>query len=279
MSTTSRINNGSTMSAPRKSYITTGAYANDIYSYAVTFNFPNYSGALTPLGAGVVTPNVAGTILRETGRKLYPDANAGISTYMVSVYHPDFGTGFIDPNSPKFAVYNSDKPYYLADGVDPATSLKDEGAPVYTRGTITAEGAISTSSTLYAVGAISTGSSVAATTEVTAGGQIRSTTVSTVSPTTGSITINGALGQVHTLAASGNCNINAAQPNNIPGAVIYVIITNTTIGNITIDFNTGFRTQSAGVQTMGAGTIYTFSFVSDGTNFFQIGAQAAVISQ
>jgi hypothetical protein len=263
MSTTSRINNGSTPSAPRRSYITTAAYANDIYSYETTFTFPTYGGVLTPLGAGVVTPNVAGTILRETGRKLFPGVNPGVSTYMVGVFHPSFGNGFIDPNSPKFAVYNSDKPYYMADGVDPATSLKDEGMPVYTRGTVTADGDITTSSSISATG------------NVVAGGQIRSSTVTTLTPGA-NVVINPALGQVFKLNTNQNTNITAVTPNNLPGAVIYVIVQGDA-GGRTIDFNAGFRTVNLGVRTVGAG-LATFSFVSDGTNFIQIG-EAITLAQ
>ncbi len=260
----------------RRAYITTGAYDQDIYSYTVTFNFPTYSGSLTPLG-GAVTVNVAGTILRETGKKLYPGAHDGVSTFMVGVYHPDFGTGFIDPNSPKFAVYNSNKPYYLADGVDPRTGLKDEGQPVYTRGTITAEGAIITDSTMTATGTITstTGNIVSTTGDVLALKQIRSGTVTTLTPGA-NVTINATLGQVFLLTTDQNTAITTATPNNIPGATIHVIVQGDAAGR-TVDFNAGFRTVNAGVRQINA-TLATFSFVSDGTNFIQVG-EAVTLTQ
>ncbi|NDB81908.1 MAG: hypothetical protein EB127_04080 [Alphaproteobacteria bacterium] len=46
-------------------------------------------------------------------------------------------SGFIDPNSPEFAVYNTDRPNYLVDAVDPATGgLTDQGPPVKTNGQV-----------------------------------------------------------------------------------------------------------------------------------------------
>jgi hypothetical protein len=262
----------------RRAYITTGAYDQDIYSYTVTFNFPTYSGSLAPLG-GAVTVNVAGTILRETGKKLYPGAHAGVSTFMVGVYHPDFGTGFIDPNSPKFAVYNSNKPYYLADGVDPRTGLKDEGQPVYTRGTITAEGAISTDATVTATGNItSTSGNVSATVgnllapsgSLVVSEQIRSSTVTALGTVTSSAVINPNLGQVFTFTTNGvTPSITATTPNNLPGAKIHVIVTGDAVGRV-VDFNAGFRTLGSGQRTIG-NTLASFSFISDGTNFIQIG--------
>jgi hypothetical protein len=45
-------------------------------------------------------------------------------------------SGFIDPNSPEFAVYNTDRPNYLVDAVDPAGGLTDQGPPVKTNGQV-----------------------------------------------------------------------------------------------------------------------------------------------
>ncbi len=180
---------------PKRSYITTGPYSTDIYNYARTYNASTYtwSGALTSFSAdntpmGSPSVNVAGVILRETGRKLYPDANPGVSTYMVGVYHPDIGTGFIDPNSPKFAVYNSDKPLYMDNGVDPNGSLVDQGQPVYTRGSITSSGP--TAGIGYAAGA---GATVTQASSLSTGVTINAACGSIVSYSVGGggVTING----------------------------------------------------------------------------------------
>lgn len=98
------------------------------YTFA---NIPNLTSDNSP----------AGRILRETGRKLYPDVHPNVPTYMVGVYDAQTGlNGFIDPNSPVFAPYNTDKPGFLLDGVDPDTEITDAGPPVYTNGNITAKG-------------------------------------------------------------------------------------------------------------------------------------------
>jgi hypothetical protein len=127
----------------RKNYITTEAFNNAIYSYAVTVNSVSYqvTGSLTVLAAATSSNCPEGRLLRETGKKLYAGANPGITTTMVSVFDEVSGlTGFIDPNSPLFSVYSGDKSVYDTDGVDPATSLLDFGPPVYTRGDLIAQG-------------------------------------------------------------------------------------------------------------------------------------------
>jgi hypothetical protein len=90
--------------------------------------------------------------LRENGKKLYPSGiyvannttygapNPGVTTYMVGVYDPVTGlNGFIDPNSKVFAPYNTDKPEYVARGINPNGNTEvDQGPPVYTLGSVTA---------------------------------------------------------------------------------------------------------------------------------------------
>jgi len=144
----------------RREYITTSAFNTDFYTYTTSMNPPTYEirGTLAANVTGATAATCpANRILRENGKKLYPDANPQISTYMVGVYDANSGlSGYIDPNSPKFAVYNSDKPVYLSDGVNPNGGLTDQGQPVYTRGTITA-GSISSLGTFAAVTTITAG--------------------------------------------------------------------------------------------------------------------------
>ncbi len=126
MATTCRLNNSSVLNQPRRAYVTTGAFADAIFSYTTSTSVSNgqvnTTGVLAALGASVVTStyNVAGTILRENGKKIVPGVNpitTGTVQYYVGVYHPVFGSGFIDPNNALFAVYNSDKPY-IYNGAD-----------------------------------------------------------------------------------------------------------------------------------------------------------------
>ena len=255
---------------PKRAYITTAAYSADIYNYARTYNASTYtwSGALTSFsdaGTDMGDANDAGIILRETGRKLYPGANPDVSTYMVGVYHPDFGTGFIDPNSPKFAVYNSDKPLYIADGVDPATSLVDQGQPVYTRGTVTAVGNIATTS----------GS-------ITAYGQIRSTNVTdlgTFTTTGNTATIDATNGQIFTVGTNGSGTIsNTIQASNVQnGMVVYLQITfGANYANDTIVFGNNIR-ESASFTSASAST-YMVTFVGIGSTLFEVSRTSALSS-
>jgi hypothetical protein len=142
MATTCRLNNGSVLNQPHRAYVTTGAFADAIFSYTTSTSVSNgqvvTTGVLAALGASVVTStyNVAGTILRENGRKIVPGVNPitqGTVQYYVGVYHPVFGSGFIDPNNALFAVYNSDKPY-IYNGGDLLEN--DLGPPVITGGSI-----------------------------------------------------------------------------------------------------------------------------------------------
>jgi len=116
----------------RRSYISTAPFNSVFYTYA--------NNTLTPL------PNMysgycpAGRILRENGKKLFPDTNPGVTQYYVGVYDAiSFFNGFIDPNDAHFSVYNTDKPVYVPDNYDFGNSTPDLGPSVYTQGNIIAE--------------------------------------------------------------------------------------------------------------------------------------------
>lgn len=146
------LNTVSYSDSHRRSYITTGPFSSNIFSYSTSMNAQFVTvGSLTAKSVPSEL-NVAGTILRENGRKLYPGANPGISTYMVGVYHESIGSAFIDPNAHVFAVYSGSKPYFAADGVDPDTDEVDWSAPVYTRGVVYAQDDITTSADLHVNG-------------------------------------------------------------------------------------------------------------------------------
>ena len=250
---------------PKRAYITTAAFDADFYTYAKSYNSSTYTwtGALTNSSANTdftgSSYNAAGTIIHETGKKLYPDANPGITTYMVGVYHPVLGNGFIDPNSPKFAVYNSDKPAYIADGVDPNSSLVDQGQPVYTRGTVTAGGNIT-----------SAGS-------ITASGQIRSSTSTALTPGAG-LQLDASLGQVFTYAVINIVNTQTitATNNTATGSLVYLIIDANTSA-CTITFGTGFRVTGTLATGTDATKFFVICFVSDGTKLCEISRTAAQV--
>lgn len=150
----------------KRSYITTSAFNTSIYTYTTRLNTSNfkYEGQLAvvstlPSGAALSATNCpAGRILRETGRKLYPGANPGLvrgDTYSGSTVATDtlnhmwvlvFDSvtglrGFIDPNAPGFAVYNSDRNAAFVDlGEQTGGAPTRIGQSVFTSGNITTTG-------------------------------------------------------------------------------------------------------------------------------------------
>ena len=278
---------GSYLNSARRSYITTAAFHADIFAYTTSFNPATFTttGTLTSLstlGTATAANCPANRVLRETGKKLYPSGmvNAndttygsptpGVRTYMVGVYDPNtFLTGFIDPNAKIFAIYNSDKPDYVARGLNPNGGFTelDTGAPVYTLGSVTA------------------GTTVTAGTGVVAtAGQVRA---ATITPLT-SIIANGAqtaqnldatLGSIFTITVSppsGVASITLDVPTAavVAGARIELLITATTAFNTTITFGTNIVSNSTYIVTSAATSFFAISFVCNGTQFFEVSRTA-----
>lgn len=143
MSSANRINDG-TRGGNRRAYITTENFRSRFLSYRTELENLITIGYLSPVTADS-SKCPKGRILRENGRKLYPEANPGINTYLVGVYDEvTFLSGYIDPNSHVFSSFNTDKPYFMNDNVDSfyvsennnQTEGPDLGDPVYTRGNV-----------------------------------------------------------------------------------------------------------------------------------------------
>jgi hypothetical protein len=100
-----------------KSYISTKPFKQEFLTYTVSTN-----ARFEPVGStGFVTSTdalcPAGRILHVTGRKLYPGANVGITSFLLSVYDPiTFLNGFIDPSSSTFAKYDQNLPNFFDNG-------------------------------------------------------------------------------------------------------------------------------------------------------------------
>ena len=184
-----------------KSYISTDAYNSNFFTYSVTTGpSPQFkkTGALTSVSGATSVNCPAGNILRENGKKLYPDAYPGVTDYMVGVFDIlNNLSGFIDPNDPVFAPFNGDRPNYLKDSVN--DQAKNLGAAALTQGNVMCSG------------------------DVVAAGQIRSNTVTVLTIVSSIVSIDVSLGQVFTLNATGNFTLNAI--NLSPGAVVFLKIT------------------------------------------------------
>jgi hypothetical protein len=143
--------------APKRSYISMRAYNNDFFSYATSVvNDFETVGTLSAVAGANAGNCPQGRILTETGRKLYPGANPGITHLMVGVF--DYATGlsgFIDPNSAAFTPQNTDRPYYFTSpGANTAEPNPDRAPPVFTRGDLLAQGNLDLSGAAHIYGAV-----------------------------------------------------------------------------------------------------------------------------
>ena len=226
----------------KRTYVAVATATTQFYSYTVAMNTTTFvnTGTLTGSAATVV----AGTLLRENGKKLYPDANPGVTKYLVGVYLTEspFTSGFIDPNSGLFVVYNSDKPTYL--GGSASFAAANPALP-----------------SLTTTNLVTAGTGVVATT-----GQIRAATITAITTA-----IDISLGQVFTLTTSGSATLTISNPSN--GAVVYLIVTGG--GSHTITFGTNIK--GLGTLAVTLGQIFTLEFVCDGTSLLEV-ARTAVFT-
>ena len=134
----------------KRSYVATGVFNTAFFSYTSSLNAQNQYVYTLGSVTGATTANcLAGHVLKENGRKLVPGANPGVTNYMVGVFDSSsLLNGFIDPNNSLFAVYNTDLPNFMLRGVDTVTgpdgTMNDMGPSVFTSGTVTADGNITT---------------------------------------------------------------------------------------------------------------------------------------
>jgi hypothetical protein len=243
----------------KRHYIAAGAFNGAFYSYTTSLNMTTFStvGTLAAVSGATAGNCPAGRILREVGHRLYPAAHPGISTMMVKVYDANSClSGYIDPNAPQFAVFNSDKPIEIVDGGDSNSATPHKGQPVYTTGDVIA------------------GGDANITGDVVAGGQVRSSTVTVDSSSTGgTLTINPTLGQVFkftaNMASAVTLAATAGSAAANPGAIVYVIFTD---GGGRAIAGDGTTVKGAASATMTDNKIYTVTLVSDGAVFYQTAA-------
>jgi hypothetical protein len=255
MATIGRTNGASFVNTPRLQYISTAPFNTYLYSYTTSLNASLETiGTLGPVAGATSGTCPRGRVLRENGRKLYPAANPGISTYLVGVYDAQsMLSGFIDPNARVFQIYNTDKPNYLLDGVDPTTGSTDFGPSVYTRGDIIAEGSGTINSGLTVLGGetIQTGNLVV---------------------TAGNVTLSGS-GAVLTLSGA-NATVDLPTPicgtlnMNGTGAGFTKVVTGVTCTSSSKIFLQGSGTGILRVTAKGTNTFTITSNVNDDAQSF-----------
>ena len=126
-------------SLSRRSFIAAEIFDANFFTYVFTSNLEGSYGTLVPVAGANSQTCPAGRLLRETGRKLFPGVNPGIVSPMVAVYDEvSLLTGFIDTNSPIYALYNTDSSYSTPRGFNPVPVngelIPNSGPPIYTDG-------------------------------------------------------------------------------------------------------------------------------------------------
>ena len=256
-------------------FITTALWRT--YFWAYTYTDPSPANGFVGAGSlALVTRNGSATvdadcpvgrILRTNGKKLYPDA-AGITvasradrTPLVGVFDYHSGlSGFIDPNETVFALYNVDKPIDSIDGSSGTGPNDHKGMSVYTGGTVTAVGNITSS----------TGNIAATAGTVTVGTQLRLTSVRRTIPytvTAMAFDFSTLVGSFYSLVAPGNTSFT---PSGLPaaGTVIYIQFTGAGVITLVTPFVfSGTVTPSTGGITVG--------FISNGTQLVEVSRNAA----
>lgn len=154
-------NNGSLPSVPRRSYISTEVFNSSFYTYTTAFNGLVFNGVLGGVPSSSATMCPSGRILHETGKKLFPGANPGITDYMVSVFDPiSMLTGFINPNNSNFSLMNTDRAAYLLDNVTGSnaglSTVTARANALYTRGDVLTGGRLDLSGNAMIYGNVST---------------------------------------------------------------------------------------------------------------------------
>lgn len=231
-----------------RSYISTSDFSNSIFSYTPATRLNPGSLAVIS-GASGKCP--ARRILRETGKKLFPGVHSGVYTYMVSVIdNVNLWNGFIDPNSPLFAVYSTDMPSFFQDGLDAATgSPPDSGVPVITNGLVSAAQSVSAGTTVTAGTSITAGTTVRAGTSLSAGTSITAgTTVRAQKFLTSPVgSGTGSLGSPLT-ASVGTAGFNGSGTQVVyttqvtPSSMIFVTVNNVGPRAATVVPNNGYFT-------------------------------------
>lgn len=300
MATVGRTNGASFSNTPRLSFISTAAFNTFFYSYSTSINSSLETiGTLAAVTGATAGNCPAGRVLRENGRKLYPGANPGITTYMVGVYDAQtMLSGFIDPNAQVFQIYNTDKPTFLLDGVEPTLGTTDQGPSLYTRGDITAQGAgtINSGLTVFGGETINGGSTINGGQTVNGGETVNNgftanggstlnggttingftrfatTTTLTQSGAT-ALTINCLFGNYFVVTITGNTNFTINATNIASGQPIYVIYNNPSSFTPTVTMGSGIREYyNAGAVpvTFSGNLSITQHFIGNGTDLCEV---------
>ncbi len=255
----SLYSNGQLANNTRGSWIATAPFNNDFFSYTTSVNPTTFqtTGTLGAVTGATALNCPALRVLRENGKKLYPSAHNGVSTYMIGVFDPvSFLSGFIDPNSSIFAVYNTNKPASLdttnlafAGGINPNGGSSDLAPPIVTAGSVSASGQIRSGTAILPPQLLSANDSIAVDNTTNPGQNF-----------TISVTNGGAVTGI---------NFDFANPGFI-GDLIRIIVTNGSANTITLADGTNSRVppSPATAIVLAASKVSILTFISNGTYFY-----------
>lgn len=203
---------------PMTAFVATSSFVNNFYKYTLTSNDTTrvVTGALGAVTGATAANCPAGRILKENGRRLYSNADPGISTFMVGVFDSVTGySGLIDPNASLFQRYTNERAADLADGLDYSvgSGSNHRGDSTFTWGNVVAGG------NLYSSGGFT----------------------STITGS-GSVDINFNNGQYFTLNTASGATAATITCSNVPpaGATGYILIGSAGANSVTFGA-TNFR--------------------------------------
>ena len=251
------------------SYISTDTFNNNFYNYLITSSPPTYVkvGSLVGIPGATSLNCPAGNVLRENGKKLYPGVHSGVTTYMVGVFDILSGfKGYINPNDPMFAPYNSERPLYQLDSVYTGDGrTKNLGPSVLTLGHLASSGDILTS------------------------GQVYSSTVTDLTPQwpgTGAnpILLDMSLGQIFNLNLAGTTAAYIDAKNLVTGGIVRLFIygvTNANTRSLTFGANTSplMIAASSNTLTVANRDCYVLTFVCNGNRLWETSRSSALLAR
>jgi hypothetical protein len=266
MATITSANSSSYENTSRRSYITSAPFNLDFWSYTTSVDPTTYvtTGTLTTVSGATAANCPYSRVLRETGRKLVPGANPGITVYMVEVFdNVSFLRGYINPNSPIFAPFNSDKPAFMEEPyvLNQDVSGGSYGTPGNFAGTQNLGSSVVTRGNALIDGYIETG------------GQIRclqQTVLEQITTNNQQLTIDPILGQTFYVYIGNNGGGAFTTTLNLTGSTFSIgdrvtiyakLRAGPTPGTCTLSFTSDFQTQGNLVNSVsGTTSVYTLTF-------------------